>query len=271
MALQARLRAPGGCPWDREQTHQSLRPFLVEETYEALDAMESGSAGKFASELGDLLLQIIFHARLAEEAERFSIADVIRAVRTKMVRRHPHVFGNAKARTAAQVLKNWERTKAGERRAEPGAGKGKGGSLLDGVPRSLPALLEAFQFTRRASNVGFDWDDAQGVIEKLAEEAGELRDALSREGPARMASAKKAGKAVGRPAVEEEVGDVLFSAVNLARFLGVDPEMALKKASRKFAARFRWMEENLAAEGLWLSDAPRERMEELWNLSKKQG
>src|SRR5487761_707346 len=178
--LQKRLRAVNGCPWDREQTHESLRPFLVEEAYEVLDAMEKGDAEKFAGELGDLLLQIVFHAELAREAGRFDIGDVIRVVHTKMVRRHPHVFGKVKARTSARVLKNWEQIKAGERAAESQGGgeKLKQDSALAGVPRGLPALLEAYQLTRRASNIGFDWEHMDGVLEKLNEEIGELREEL---------------------------------------------------------------------------------------------
>ncbi|HVB07919.1 MAG TPA: nucleoside triphosphate pyrophosphohydrolase, partial [Candidatus Acidoferrales bacterium] len=178
--LQKRLRAANGCPWDREQTHESLRPFLIEEAYEVLDAMEKGDAGEFAGELGDLLLQIVFHAELAKEAGRFDIGDVIRAVHTKMVRRHPHVFGEARARTSAQVLKNWEQIKAEERSAESAAGgkKPRQNSVLAGVPRGLPVLLEAYQLTRRASNIGFDWESVDGVLEKLSEEIQELREEL---------------------------------------------------------------------------------------------
>ncbi|HUJ83410.1 MAG TPA: MazG family protein, partial [Candidatus Acidoferrales bacterium] len=159
LALQARLRAPGGCPWDREQTHTSLRTFLLEETHEVLDAMDSGDPRKFSSELGDLLLQIIFHALIASESGQFDIRDVIEAIHTKMVRRHPHVFGDVKAKTSAQVLKNWEKLKAEERRSESGEGKReqKPESILSAVPRALPALMEAHQLTRRAANIGFDW------------------------------------------------------------------------------------------------------------------
>jgi MazG family protein len=275
VALQARLRAPNGCPWDREQTHESLRKFLVEETYEVLDAMDSVDARQFCSELGDLLLQVVFHAILAEEAERFTICDVIESVHTKMVRRHPHVFGSLKAETSAAVLKKWEEIKAEERaqeETETHAGEraeeftheeGRtGASILAGVPRSLPAVLEAYQLTRRASHIGFDWDTLGGILDKLDEEKREL-ESIVPPGAAR-------GSVETAPAMrlEEEAGDVLFAGVNLARFLGVDPEIALKKANRKFKQRFQWMEAAAVREGRRLADLPRERMEELWDEAK---
>ena len=262
MALQARLRAPNGCPWDRVQTHESLRTFLIEETYEVLEALDSGDKKKFASELGDLLLQIVFHSELAREKGRFDIRDVIEGIHNKLVRRHPHVFGKVKARTPGQVLKNWEQLKAEERQSEyKGAAVSReAGSLLDGVPQTLPALLEAHQLTRRAANIGFDWQDVQGLLEKLEEEARELRDALAEAGASKDSSAR----------VEEEVGDLLFVAVNVARFLGVDPEIALKKANRKFATRFRWMEQEAARNGRRLAEVPRQEMENLWEHSKNR-
>jgi MazG family protein len=278
VALQERLRAPNGCPWDREQTHASLRKFMVEETYEVLDAMDSRDARKFSSELGDLLLQVVFHAVLAEEAGRFTISDVIESVHTKMVRRHPHVFGSAKAGTSAAVLKKWEEIKAEERakeRAEARAGKPAeefthekeeaGASILAGVPRSLPAVLEAYQMTRRASHIGFDWDSLGGILDKLDEEKRELESVV----PPGSAGGSVETAPVSR--LEEEVGDLLFSGVNIARFLGVDPEIALKRANRKFKERFQWMETAAAREGRRLADLPRERMEDLWNESKTHG
>lgn len=264
VALQARLRAPNGCPWDREQTHRSLKPFLVEEAYEVLDAMDSGDAKKFAGELGDLLLQIVFHAELAKEEGRFDISEVIRTVHEKMVRRHPHVFGSMKAHTAGQVLKNWEQIKAEERAEETRKGSKKSGqdSTLSGVPRSLPALLEAYQLTRRAANVGFDWENVGGVFEKLSEEARELRIALDRQAE---------GKSGADSRVEEEMGDLLFAAVNLARKAGLEPEEALKRANKKFAARFMWMEQRAKEQGRRFAEVPRGEMEELWNQSKLRG
>ena len=254
MALQARLRAPQGCPWDREQTHDSLRTYLVEETYEVLDAIEGGDARKFADELGDLLLQIVFHAQLASEAGRFDIADVIEQIYTKMVRRHPHVFGNVQAKTSAQVLKNWEQLKA-EERAKNEAPQPATASILDPVPRSLPALLEAHQLTRRAANVGFDWPDVNGIFDKLAEETAELKALLA-------SPDQRLEK------VEEETGDLLFVGVNLARFLGLDAEIALKKANRKFAARFRQMERLAAGRGQTLGGLSAAKLDALWNEVK---
>jgi MazG family protein len=274
VALQARLYAPGGCPWDREQTHESLRKFLIEETYEALDAMESSDPRKFAGELGDLLLQVVFHAILAEHASRFTISDVIESIHSKMVRRHPHVFGDVAAKDSAAVLKNWEQVKAEERAAEkklrgrPGAGRGaatNNESILGGVPRSLPAVLEAYQLARRASHVGFDWINLKEVLEKLDEEIVELREAAP---PEASSTADGPSRAKGSPNMEEEVGDLLFTAVNVARFIGVDPEIALKKANRKFKQRFQWMEAAAVREGSPFADLPRPRKEELWNASK---
>lgn len=261
VALQARLRGPNGCPWDREQTHASLKPFLVEEAYEVLDAMDSGVARKFAGELGDLLLQIVFHAEMAKEKGRFDITDVIRAVHTKMVRRHPHVFGTTKAQTSGQVLKNWEQIKSEEREAESGKGSKKRAaeSVLEGVPKGLPALIEAYQLSRRAANVGFDWENVGGVFEKLNEEARELRLALDRRDDANSGAEGK---------VEEEMGDLLFAAVNLARQAGVEPEIALKRASRKFLERFQWMENRAKDQGRRFAEVPRGEMEKLWNRSK---
>jgi tetrapyrrole methylase family protein / MazG family protein len=256
VALQARLRAPNGCPWDREQTHDSLRTYLVEETYEVLDALDSGDPRKFANELGDLLLQIVFHAELAAEAGKFDIADVIEQIYTKMVRRHPHVFGNVRAETSADVLKNWEQLKAEERaKSKISEAKAPNASILDAVPRNLPGLLEAHQLTRRAANVGFDWQDVNGIFDKLAEETAELKQLL--------ASLERRTEEI-----EEEVGDLLFVGVNLARFLGFDAEIALKKANRKFAQRFREMERIAAARGQRLNGLSAAEFDRLWNEVK---
>jgi tetrapyrrole methylase family protein / MazG family protein len=258
--LQARLRAPKGCPWDIEQTHLSLRTYLIEEAYEVLEALESGDDGKFAEELGDLLLQVVFHTQIATEQGRFTAADVLREIYQKMVRRHPHVFGEKSARNAADVLKNWEQIKAEERRAkgaENGSGKASAdqepASLLGGIPHTLPAVMQGFQLTRRASRIGFDWESVEGVVEKLQEELGELSQARE------TRSAQR---------VEEEIGDILFAAVNLARFLKVDPEIALKRTNAKFSARFREMERVAAASGRKLADVPRDEMEALWDRAK---
>ena len=260
VALQARLRAANGCPWDREQTHESLRTYLVEETYEVLEALDSGDARKFADELGDLLLQIVFHAQLAAEATKFDIADVIEQIYTKMVRRHPHVFGKVRAETSVQVLKNWEQIKAEERAKNRNsqATAAKDASILDAVPRSLPALLEAHQLTRRAANVGFDWQDVSGIFDKLAEETAELKQLLS-SGNSRTEE------------VEDEVGDLLFVGVNLARFLGLDAEITLKKANRKFARRFREMERLAGTRGQTLGGLSAAELDALWNQVKSAG
>jgi tetrapyrrole methylase family protein / MazG family protein len=286
VALQARLRGSNGCPWDHEQTHQSLRKFLIEETYEVLDAMDSADdPRKFASELGDLLLQIVFHSILAEETGAFTISDVIESIHTKMVRRHPHVFGDAKAKDSAAVLKSWEQIKAEERAESDGKGSKSEGarntaanaqSILAGVPRSLPGVLEAYQLTRRAAHIGFDWDNLDGIFDKLDEEKREIIASLNAGAPRGFGEARRAVPAStprrvpANPHLDEEVGDLLFAAVNVARFLGADPEIALKKANRKFLTRFQWMESTAAAEGRRLADLPRARMEELWDLSKSQ-
>ena len=259
--LQIRLLAPNGCPWDREQTHESLRTYLIEEAYEVLDALESGDPDKFAEELGDLLLQIIFHSQLAAQAGRFNVGDVIERVHTKMVRRHPHVFGTDKADSAAQVLKNWEQLKAEERRQERAArglsaaetSDDKSTSLLSGIPRTLPAVMEAYQLTRRASRVGFDWPNISGVLEKLREEIHELEIEITNGNADNIAS---------------EAGDLLFSVVNVVRFLKLDPEIALKKANRKFVDRFRDMESEAASTGKKLVDLNATELDALWNNAK---
>jgi len=261
VAVQARLRAPNGCPWDREQTHQSLRTYLIEEAYEVLEALESGDDAKFAEEMGDLLLQIVFHSQIATEEGRFTVAEVIREIHDKMIRRHPHVFGETHAKDSNEVLRNWEHIKAEERRAGASKGDSKSAaagpqeaSLLDGVSRALPATLEGFQLTRKASRIGFDWEEAGGVFQKLAEEAEEL---------------KKATKEQDQVKIEEELGDLLFAAVNLSRFLKIDPEIALKKANAKFSRRFHEMEKLARENGGEFKDLPREEMEALWEATKR--
>jgi MazG family protein len=267
----ARLRAPGGCPWDREQTHSTLRTYLIEEAYEVLDALDSRDDSKFAEELGDLLLQVLFHAQIAAEQRRFSINDVIREIHDKMIRRHPHVFGTTNAKTSAEVLRNWELLKTEERQsksevapasgrqaksAPPRRSESEGGSLLDGVPHTIPALLEAFQLTRKAARIGFDWDNVEGIFDKLHEESTELREVLrKKESPDR---------------IESELGDILFVAVNLSRFLNVDPEIALHKASAKFTRRFHEMEKIAREQGTTLAEIPRPELESLWDQSKQR-
>jgi MazG family protein len=256
VAVQARLRAPGGCPWDREQTHSTLRTYLIEEAYEVLDAIENGNSQDLAEELGDLLLQVLFHADLARETGAFDISHVITGIHDKMVRRHPHVFGDVKAETAGEVLKNWAQLKAKEKLAASPKDvslQNPAPSVLDGVPRNIPALLEAYQMTRRAAQVGFDWEQVEGIIEKLEEETSELRAALADS---------------NRRATEEEVGDILFSAVNLARFLELDPEVTLKYSNLKFKERFQEMEREASGSGQRLSQLSKEELEHLWVAAK---
>jgi MazG family protein len=258
VAIQKRLRDPGGCPWDREQTHHTLRTYLIEEAYEVLDALESGDDEKFTEELGDLLLQVTFHSQIASEQGRFSVSDVIRAVHEKMIRRHPHVFGEERAKDSAEVLRNWQTIKAQERQGKETSGSfspanPRPESALDGVPRAIPATLEGFQLTKKAARTGFDWDHADGVLDKLREEAGEVERAL---------------KSGNQPKVEEELGDLLFAAVNLARFLHVDPEIALKNANAKFVRRFHEMERLAAESGRGFEDVPRPEKEALWVSAK---
>ena len=258
VALQARLRAPNGCPWDREQTHTTLRTYLVEETYEVLEALDSGKDAKFAEEMGDLLLQIVFHSQIAREEGRFTVSDVVREVHEKMVRRHPHVFGARRAKDSAEVLKHWHQIKAKEREAKgtPAQSESKRTSLLDGVPRSLPGLLEGLQLTKKASRAGFDWDGIEGIFDKLDEEILELRRATESNHPAK---------------VEEELGDLLFAAVNLARFVQVDPEIVLKRANAKFLRRFQEMERLASDSGCNFEKLARADKEALWDAVKTTG
>jgi len=249
--LIARLRAPGGCPWDREQTHETVKPMTIEEAYEVAHAIEEGDDEELAGELGDLLLQVVFHASIAEARGAFRLKRVIERVSDKMVRRHPHVFGDDDAATSGEVLRNWEAIKAQER-----AARGKDDdSMLDSVHKGLPAVMEAFQMTTKVSRVGFDWKEADGALLKLDEEVRELREAIA----AKTDAAK----------VAEEVGDLLFVAVNVARLTGVDPESALKAANRKFRRRFRHIEHRLRAEGRTPADSTLEEMDRLWNEAKR--
>jgi tetrapyrrole methylase family protein/MazG family protein len=258
VAVQARLRAPGGCPWDREQTHLTLRTYLIEEAYEVLDAIEKGNALELAEELGDLLLQVLFHADLASEADAFDISNVIIGIHNKMIRRHPHVFGNVKAETSGEVLKNWAELKAKEKLAagkDGSATQNQSPSAITGVSRKLPALVEGYQLTRRAAQVGFDWENVQGICEKLDEEVTELVVAL---------------EGSDKRAIEEEIGDILFSVVNLSRFLGFDPEVTLKHSNLKFKKRFLEMEREALRLKVQLSDLSKAELEELWVAAKSK-
>ena len=249
--LIARLRAPGGCPWDREQTHESEKPMTIEEAYEVAHAIDEKDDEELLGELGDLLLQVVFHTNIAEERGAFRLGQVIERVSDKMVRRHPHVFGEDEASTSGEVLRSWEAIKAREREA-----KGKDDeSMLDSVHKGLPAVMEAFQMTTKVSRVGFDWKEADAALVKLDEEVAELREAIS------------AG--AGEAKVAEEVGDLLFIAVNVARLAGVDPESALKAANRKFRRRFRHIEERLRADGRKPADSTLAEMDRLWDEAKR--
>ena len=251
LEIMARLRGENGCPWDRDQTHESIKPYLVEEAYEVLEAIDEQDLAKLKEELGDLLLQIVFHAQMAEEAGAFSMRHVLAAINEKLIRRHPHVFGQRKAETAQEVLFNWEQIKQTERRKWNDRA-----SVLDGVPRELPALLRAHRLQEKASRVGFDWTEAQEVFRKVEEELAELRAAMD-------------GREADR--VEAELGDLLFALVNLSRFLAVNPEEALRKTIARFIARFRYIEEELSRRGRSLRQATLEEMDALWAEAKAQG
>ena len=240
----ARLRAPDGCPWDRRQTHRSLREHLLAECYEVLETLDEGDNERLRGELGDLLLQIVLHARIAAEAGEFELDDVIRDINEKLIYRHPHVFGSGKADNAEEVAVNWEALKKEER--------DEGDSMLDGVPREMPALSYSMDVQKRVARVGFDWDDVDGVIEKLVEEVSELKRAENQEER------------------EQEFGDLLFTLVNVARRMGVDSEAALREANKKFYRRFSCMEELCRQRGLNFADLTFEQQNELWEEAKKR-
>jgi MazG family protein len=256
------LRSPQGCPWDREQTLESLRPFVLEETYELLEAIDRGDRLALCEELGDFLFEAVFLAQIAAEEGSFSIADSIDRIAAKLVRRHPHVFApdgkpiraSGDGLTPGQVKQRWEELKKDER----AAGGRTGGSILSGLPRTLPALLRAFELGTRAATVGFDWEQAAHVLDKIDEETGELRAAVSAGGPTSAAA-------------EEEFGDLFFALANLARKLGIEPESALRKANDKFQRRFEAMEQRARADGRPLSELTLEEMEALWAATKLEG
>ena len=242
--IMARLRGADGCPWDRRQTKESLRPFLIEETYEILETLDRGDDQGLREELGDLLFHIIFMARIAHEEGAFDIYDVIQCVAEKMVRRHPHVFGNSEVSGPHEVEANWAKLKAAEKQRE---------SLMEGLPRHFPALMRAYRLTQRASKVGFDWEDKDQVWEKLEEELKEFQEALSE------------GK---EDDLRDELGDILFTLVNLARFIDVDPEDALRRVTNKFIERFHYLEKRLQEEGKGPHEASLAEMDALWEESK---
>ena len=260
--LMERLRSPDGCPWDREQNYSTVAPMLLEEAYEAFEAVEEAREGRPAElrdELGDLLFQIVFYAQIAKEQGHFVIDDVVQAIHTKMVRRHPHVFGDASAEDSAAVLRNWEAMKQEERRA---AGKAeRAGSLLDGVSSKAPALMEAHQLSTKAARVGFDWKNVNDIFDKLEEEIGELREAI-------QTHADSNGEAA-HTRVREELGDLLFAVTNIARRMQVEPEAALKLTNRKFRKRFGYIETKLTERGKALDQVGLDDLEELWQEAKK--
>jgi MazG family protein len=260
--LMDRLRSPNGCPWDREQTYATLAPMILEEAYEAFEAVEEARAGRLnelRDELGDLLFQIIFYAQVAKERGEFTIDDVTDAIHTKMVRRHPHVFGEVKADDSATVLLNWETMKAEERRA---AGKSENAStsILDGVPSKAPALMEAHQLSTKAARVGFDWKCIDDIFDKLHEEIEELRGAITEHTELKDEAT--------HTRVREELGDLLFAATNIARHLHVEPEAALKLTNRKFRQRFKYIEDTLRDQGKTFQDVSIDDLEVLWQEAK---
>jgi MazG family protein len=252
-AIMDRLREPDGCPWDREQTWQTLRRFLLEECYEVADALDRADPDDLREELGDLLFQIVFLSRLAKEEGHFTVGDVVRGIAEKMVRRHPHVFGDDRAETSDQVLRRWEEIKRLEREPVPEGGGKDRGSILDGIPRALPAMMKAQQMGSRAARVGFEWKRESEILHKIDEELEELRAAVA---------------SADRTQVEEELGDFLFTTVMLARRVQVDPEAALEQANLKFRERFGRIEDELKRRGIPLEDAGLDLMDRIWNDNK---
>ena len=247
--VMARLRAPNGCPWDREQTHATLKPYLLEETYEALEAIDIGDDDELCKELGDVLLQVVFHAQIAAEENRFGIEEVARAIVDKLIRRHPHVFADVEVDGSEQVLQNWEQIKKQERQELGDATP----SLLDGIPKQLPALMRAQRMQARVSRQGFDWDQIAGPLDKVEEEFAELRQAWA------------SGET---PAIEDEFGDLLFALVNTGRFLNVDSEQALRQSTDKFERRFRALEEAVRTSGRDISALSLQELDAIWDEIK---
>jgi MazG family protein len=277
VSIMARLRAPGGCPWDREQTFDTIKRYTLEETYEVLEAIDSRDWQELPGELGDLLLQVLFYSEMAQEEGRFSIDDVLDALSNKLISRHPHVFGDVQAGTAKQVVQNWEALKAEEKRKKRQMNEGQAPedaaereTLLGGVSSKMPALQEAHKISSKAAQVGFDWPEIAGLFEKLTEETQELQSNL-KELPA---EALRQGHEVRVPEplrqrIEDEVGDLFFVLVNIARYLKVDAESALRRTNRKFRRRFGWLEEQLQNQGKHPGSATIEEMERLWQQAKK--
>ena len=289
VAIMERLRAPGGCPWDREQTFDSIKPYTLEETYEVLEAIDNRDWEELPGELGDLLLQVLFYSEMAKEQGSFSIDDVLDQLSRKLVDRHPHVFGDATAETSADVKRNWEALKVEERKkrqeqtgaantnADNAAGK-TAPSILAGISSSMPSLLEAHKLSSRAAQIGFDWPDMEGLFEKLGEETAELRQQLQEfpapgprpEGRGVAGSGRQTIPDDLRSRLEEEVGDLFFVLVNMARYLAIDPESALRKTNRKFRRRFQWMEQRLHERGSTPESVSMHELESLWQQAKQQ-
>ena len=302
--IMARLRAPGGCPWDREQTFDTIKPYTLEETYEVLEAIDNRDWPELTGELGDLLLQVLFYSEMAREAGHFSLDDVLDRLSNKLVDRHPHVFGDVKADTPAEVLRNWEALKAQEKekkkrlaaeveialqpddtvrplqKAKAGHPADDSHSVLSGVSSKMPALMEAYKLSSRAAHVGFDWPEIEGLFAKLEEETAELREEL-KSVPGLSVKDQSVGKGIAgseKPQVppelcermEDEVGDLFFVLVNIARYLSLDPESALRKTNRKFKRRFQWMEDRLRASGRTPQQASMDELETLWQEAKQQ-
>jgi ATP diphosphatase len=303
--IMARLRAPGGCPWDREQTFDTIKPYTLEEAYEVLEAIDNRDWPELTGELGDLLLQVLFYSQMAREEGHFSVDDVLDRLSNKLVDRHPHVFGDVKADTPAEVLRNWEALKALEKEKEKEKNKDRdkekqkrlaaagenadqadgppqdnSQSVLAGVSSKMPALMEAYKLSSRAARVGFDWPEIDGLFAKLDEETAELKDELKAvpESPFNGQSLGTGIAGSGKPQIplelserlEDEVGDLFFVLVNIARYLSLDPESALRKTNRKFKRRFQWMEEQLRANGRTPQQASMDELESLWQQAKQQ-
>lgn len=282
----ARLRAPGGCPWDREQTFDTIKPYTLEETYEVLEAIDNRDWEELPGELGDLLLQVLFYAEMAQEEKRFSIDDVLDRLSNKLVTRHPHVFGDVEAKTSSEVLKNWEAIKAEEKKkrlaermssSDEMSSEEKPKSVLAGVSTAMPALMEAFKISTRAARVGFEWPEISGLFDKLQEETRELQEELNKLSDPNLKPPERGVASSGkqhipgelRERLEDEVGDLFFVMVNIARYLSLDPESALRKTNRKFRKRFQWLEARLHEQGKEAANATLDEMEALWQQAKQ--
>ncbi len=284
VSIMARLRGPDGCPWDREQTFDTIKPYTLEEAYEVIEAIDARDWDELTGELGDLLLQVLFYAEMAQEEKLFSIDDVLDRLSTKLVNRHPHVFGEVKADTPGEVLRNWQALKAEEKKKRQESGQKPSiddhpESVLAGVSVAMPSLMEAYKISSRVAHVGFDWPDIEGLFGKLNEETAELRHNLAEypaPGPQPESRAGVAGARGGkvspelRARLEDEVGDMFFVLVNIARYLSLDPESALRRTNRKFRRRFQYLEEKLRERGQRPAEASLEEMESLWQESKQQ-